>query len=45
MKTTEPKKADDYIIVFVKSFRHWRTGRIIRRPDGKAFPLRVRVRR
>jgi len=35
----------DYIIVFVRSFRHWRTGKIVRRSDGKAFPLRVRVKR
>lgn len=36
---------DEYIIVFVRSFRHHRTGKIIRRPDGKAFPLRIRVKR
>jgi len=35
----------DYIIIFVRSFRHWKTGRIVRRADGGVFPLRVRVKR
>ena len=34
--------SSDYEIIFVRWFRHWRTGKIIRRPDGKPFPLRVR---
>lgn len=33
---------DDYEIIFVKWFRHWRTGKIIRSRNGKAIPLRVK---
>jgi len=36
------KKTVEYDIIFVKSFRHYRTGKIIRSKNGKAIPLRVR---
>jgi len=36
---------DEYVVIFVTCFRHWRTGKVIRRPDGKPFPLRVRARK
>ena len=35
-------KDTDYTVIFVKWFRHWRTGKIVRRPDGKPFPLKIR---
>ncbi|MEO7505988.1 MAG: hypothetical protein ABIZ95_02030 [Pyrinomonadaceae bacterium] len=41
---TPKQSRDGYTIIFVKSFRHYRTGKIIRRPDGKAFPIRIRVK-
>ena len=40
MKTATNK--DGYTIVFVKSFRHWRTGKIVRRKDGGVIALRIR---
>jgi hypothetical protein len=42
----EPADPDgDYTVIFVKWFRHRHSGRIIYAPPGRAFPLRVRVKR
>jgi len=45
MSDLDTKEKSD--IVFVKEFRHWRSGKIIRAEDyGKrAFPIRVRKKR
>lgn len=45
MNDTQPPTPTD--IVFVKQFRHWRSGKIIRAEDygKKAFPIRVRRKR
>jgi hypothetical protein len=31
-----------YRLIFVMSFRHWKTGKIVRRPDGKPFAFLVK---
>jgi hypothetical protein len=36
---------DGYVVIFVTCFRHWKSGKLIRRPDGRPFPLRVRARK
>jgi len=36
---------DDDTIIFVKWFRHWRTGKIIRAKNGKAIPLRLKSKK
>lgn len=36
---------DDYQIVFVKSYKHWRTGKIIRKPDGSCFTLKIKIKK
>lgn len=40
--TTAPRQDDD--VIFVREFKHWRSGKIIRAADYglKAFPIRVR---
>lgn len=44
MSSDQPED-DGYVVIFVTHFRHWRTGQIVRRADGKPFPLRVRERK
>lgn len=39
-KANKPSPA--YDVIFVKSFRHHKTGKIVRRADGGAIPIRVR---
>ena len=40
------KKSDaDHEIIFVKWFKHWKTGKIIYAKNGKAIPIRVRRKR
>lgn len=34
---------NDYVVIFVRSFIHPKTGKLIRRPDGGPMPLRVRA--
>ena len=36
---------NEYIIIFVMWFRHYRTGKIVRSKDGRPIPLKVRKRR
>ena len=31
-------------LIFVRSFRHWRTGKIVRRADGGVFAFEVDVK-
>lgn len=31
-----------YVVIFVRSYRHKKTGKLIRRPDGGPMPLRIR---
>jgi hypothetical protein len=44
-KRITPFNDDDYEIVYVMSFRHFRTGQIIRSKDGKPFPLKIRKKK
>ncbi|MDX9690728.1 MAG: hypothetical protein RBT70_09785 [Alphaproteobacteria bacterium] len=40
------QKSDaDHEIIFVKWFKHWKTGKIIYAKNGKAIPIRVRRKR
>lgn len=32
-----------YIAGFTQCFRHWRTGKVIRAPPGKPFPIWKRI--
>ena len=40
---TKPDTNPEYTTIFVKWFRHWRTGKIVR-AKGRAIPLRIRVK-
>jgi hypothetical protein len=33
---------DDFDIIFVRCFRHHKTGRMVYSKDGRPFPLRIR---
>lgn len=35
------KPDEEYDVIFVKYFKHWRTGRIIYAKNGKSIPIRV----
>ena len=36
---------DDRVVIFVTCFRHWRSGKLIRRADGRPFALKVKARK
>jgi hypothetical protein len=36
---------DDHVVIFVTCFRHWKTGKLIRRADGRPFPLKVKAKK
>lgn len=40
-----PKDTDIYDVVFVKGFRHWRTGRGVRPKNGKVIALHIKRRK
>ena len=39
----KPAASPEYVTIFVKSFRYWRTGKIVR-AKGRAIPLRIRIK-
>jgi len=46
--STDNRKADDegdFEFIFVRSFRHWKTGQLIVAPEGKSFRLKIRRRK
>jgi hypothetical protein len=34
---------DGYVVIFVRSFIHPKTRKLVRRPDGGPMPLRIRA--
>lgn len=35
----------EFTIIYRKSFRHWRTGKIIVAPPGKVFAFKIRLKK